>query len=139
MTQSFVRGLMAAAIAPLAAWGSLALAQSGDCRNPQTQQELNRCSAQELQNADRQLNQTYRQLRRTIQQRAGTGPDGKAQENRLIDAQLAWITFRDRHCAFVRRRVAGGSIAPLAVNLCLTRLTQERTAELARFLQEGAI
>lgn len=127
------------AIAPLAVLVAPLWAQSIDCRNPQTQRELNRCSEVDYRAADRQLNQTYQQLRRRIRELAGDRPAGREQEDRLIDAQLTWITFRDRHCAFVRSRVEGGSIAPLAVNRCLERLTKERTQELALYLREGAI
>ncbi|NJK34486.1 MAG: DUF1311 domain-containing protein [Oscillatoriales cyanobacterium SM2_2_1] len=139
MTKIYGCGCVIGVIAPFVFLVAPVWAQSIDCRNPQTQRDLNRCSEADYRAADRQLNETYQQLRRRIREFAGNRPAVREQENRLVDAQLAWITFRDRHCAFVRSRVEGGSILPLAVNRCLERLTKERTQELALYLREGAI
>ncbi|MEE3719906.1 lysozyme inhibitor LprI family protein [Tumidithrix elongata RA019] len=54
---------------------------------------------------------------------------------RLVDAQLAWISFRDRNCKFASERFQGGSIAPMIYSNCIERLTKQRTDELERYFK----
>lgn len=100
-----------------------------NCRNPQTQFDMNLCAAQSAKAADRQLNQTY--------QKAITKFKGTPQEKQLVDAQLIWIKFRDAECAFSRDRFKGGSIAPMVYSSCTDRLSQQRAKELEVYLTEG--
>jgi uncharacterized protein YecT (DUF1311 family) len=96
----------------------------------QSQMQLNQEAGTDLQKADRQLNDVYKQLL------AVTSADWKA---KLTAAQLAWITFRDRECEFETIATVGGSIHGMMVANCQTRLTLHRVAELERLLkcQEG--
>ena len=100
-----------------------------DCRSPQTQAELNRCAAQEERAADRQLNQTYQEVRAKLK--------GSPSEIQLIDAQSAWIKFRDMACLYERDRYKGGSMAPMVGAHCIARITKQRTQDLQNSLQEG--
>ncbi|GAB4297769.1 MAG: hypothetical protein Fur0025_35920 [Oscillatoriaceae cyanobacterium] len=70
------------------------------------------------QEADRLLNLAYQRL---LNQLSST------RREKLIDAQLAWIAFRDANCAFESNRVSGGR------NICLIRMTETRTQELTSF------
>lgn len=69
------------------------------------------------QQADRELNQVYQQI-----VSRGTWPE-------LRNAQLAWIAFRDANCEFEGYGSSANN------NLCLIRMTEERTQELERYLQ----
>lgn len=101
-----------------------------NCKNPRTQTEMNACAAQKAQTSDRRLNEVYRQVRNKYS-------ENPRQETQLVDAQRAWIRFRDRECTFSRNRYEGGSIAPMVYSNCLDRLTQQRTTELEQYLKEG--
>ncbi|NUN66813.1 DUF1311 domain-containing protein (plasmid) [Pseudanabaena biceps] len=90
---------------------------------------MNVCAAQQAGDADRVLNQVYSQV---IAKYKGT-----AQEDRLIDAQISWIKFRDLECTFAKKRFEGGSIAPMIYSDCLKRLTTQRTQGLKVYLTEG--
>lgn len=68
--------------------------------------------------ADRQLNDNYQALLR------GMSPHRREQ---LIDAQLAWIDYRDRQCIFETDYEGTGAIAN---NPCLVRLTDIRSQQL---------
>ena len=96
----------------------------------QSQMQLNQEAGTDLQKADRQLNDVYKNLL------AVTSADWKA---RLTAAQLSWITFRDRECEFETIATVGGSIHGMMVANCQTRLTLHRVGELERVLkcQEG--
>ena len=48
----------------------------------------------------------------------------------LLEAQRAWIAFRDAHCRVDGYMARGGSLEPLLVSTCKTALTKARTAQL---------
>ena len=93
-----------------------------DCRSEQSQAALNICSYEEYKAADAELNAMYRLLREKL--------DGKAREF-AARAEQAWITFRDAEClSRLGAREDSGTIYPLLFNVCMTRLTRERTKDL---------
>jgi uncharacterized protein YecT (DUF1311 family) len=73
--------------------------------------------------SDRYLNRSYQ----SVQQ--NTSPQ---QQEQLIDAQLAWLEYRDRNCDF---EGSSPSTAPLSRDQCLARMSRHRATDL---LQEGA-
>jgi uncharacterized protein YecT (DUF1311 family) len=103
------------------------MAQEVDCSNPVTTRDMRICSGSEAQAVDKKLNQVYQQLKSKL-----SGQD----KERLTNAQLAWINFRDATCAYEQGRFEGGTFAPVARTSCLARLTQQRTQDLENYLQE---
>ncbi|WP_039032306.1 lysozyme inhibitor LprI family protein [Leclercia adecarboxylata] len=101
-------------------------AQADECANASTQTEMNTCTAQQYQAADKTLNQTYQ----TAIKRAEA-----PQRELLKKAQQAWIALRDADCAFIGSGTEGGSIQPMIVNQCLADKTNEREAYLATLMQ----
>ena len=99
-----------------------------NCKNPITQLDMNICAGRAAKASDRELNQMYRQVRAKYK--------GTAQDDRLVTAQLAWIKFRDAECAVSAGRFEGGTMAPMVYAGCVDRLTQQRTKDLARYLEE---
>lgn len=115
------------------------LAQSGACNDPQTQYDMNVCSAQMYAKADSALNAIWPKVRATMRE-IDTFNDNEFEasaEDNLLKAQRAWIDYRDGHCITVGAQYAGGSIQPLIINSCMTDLTEKRTAELLALLEEG--
>jgi uncharacterized protein YecT (DUF1311 family) len=103
--------------------------QQLNCTNSQTQLEMNQCAAKAAQNADRELNRVYKLVQAKYR--------GSRLEPQLVDAQLAWIRFRDLKCRFASNRYKGGSIAPMVYSRCLERTTRQQTDELKNYLKEG--
>ncbi|MFH5069970.1 lysozyme inhibitor LprI family protein [Enterobacter cloacae complex sp. 2024EL-00215] len=101
-------------------------ALADECANASTQLELNTCTAQQYQAADKKLNQTYQ---------AAIKRAAAPQRDLLKKAQQAWIALRDADCTFVGSGTEGGSIQPMIVNQCLTEKTVEREAFLASLMQ----
>jgi uncharacterized protein YecT (DUF1311 family) len=106
-----------------------------DCRDPQTQVEMNMCAMRDFEIADRALNIAYREAV------AGARADDASidrqydqrptSEEKLREAQRAWITFRDAHCTYQGYGEArGGSMEPMSYEVCRTELTRARTAQL---------
>ncbi|MBW4560946.1 MAG: DUF1311 domain-containing protein [Mojavia pulchra JT2-VF2] len=102
------------------------LAQKFNCNNAQTQVEINRCAQLSYQNTDKKLNQVYKQLLPTL---------SSSRKQKLINAQQAWIKFRDTNCEFERSQYEGGSVAPTIYFGCLEQTTQQRTQQLQQYLK----
>ena len=103
-----------------------ASALADECDNATTQLELNTCSAQQYQAADKKLNQTYQSA---IKRAAAP------QRDLLKKAQQAWIALRDADCNFIGSGTEGGSVQPMIISQCLTEKTVEREAFLASLMQ----
>ncbi|HEY9300882.1 MAG TPA: lysozyme inhibitor LprI family protein [Phormidium sp.] len=104
------------------------VAQQPNCKAPQTQAEINACVGIEYKNADKRLNQVYQQL---IPKLSAT------RRQKLILAQMAWISFRDANCEFERSQFEGGTMAPATQTGCMTQLTNTRTAQLKQYIESA--
>lgn len=91
---------------------------------------MNACAAQDFKQADAALNAAYTKLMGKITS------DGQAS---LRAAQIAWLAYRDKECAFETRGSAEGSVNPMVLLNCKTALTQAQTKRLDAQLscQEG--
>jgi uncharacterized protein YecT (DUF1311 family) len=108
-----------------------------NCENPQAQQEMNYCAAQDFERADAELNAEYRRAiadaQRADQEETGyrvEGDNRPGEEATLREAQRAWVTFRDAHCRLEGYEARGGSMEPMLYNGCRATLTRARTAQL---------
>jgi uncharacterized protein YecT (DUF1311 family) len=113
-------GLLALLIA-IGAAGSHAHAADPNCDNAHDEAAIDRCMASARNRTDRELNQVYQALMAKVSDR------GKRQ---LRDAERAWITYRDRQCAFDTAGSIGGSIHDAMVANCHDRITTAHIAEL---------
>jgi uncharacterized protein YecT (DUF1311 family) len=105
---------------------SAGLAQTeAECIEPQTQSLMNDCAANDYALADAALNEAWAS--------AKAFADAIGQGEPLLEAQRAWLTYRDAACAVHASPYAGGSLQPMIVSGCLARLTSERTQMLLEF------
>ena len=109
---------------------SLKLAQQPNCKSPQTTLDMNLCSSQEFQAADKKLNQVYQQLQPKLNSK---------QKQRLIVAQRSWLKFRDETCDYESGHFEGGSVAPSIYGYCRARVTKERVKDLEGYLQQASL
>ncbi len=93
----------------------------------QDQQQMNRQAHEEFVQADKKLNQVYRQLLPKLQ---------KAEKDRLVEAQLLWIKYRDANAEARAEANQGGSLYPLIYDGSRRRTTEARTQELQEWLDE---
>jgi uncharacterized protein YecT (DUF1311 family) len=122
----------------LALLGLLALPTGAlaDCRAPQTTFEMHQCAAQDYEAADVELNAAYKAARRAMSRLDADLPEGlKGASAALLQAQRAWIPFRDAACLAEGFQVRGGSLEPLFVMTCKTELTQQRSAQLWQLVE----
>ncbi|MEP6563849.1 MAG: lysozyme inhibitor LprI family protein [Mesorhizobium sp.] len=98
-------------------------ARAEDCdRNDDSQQMMNICASEDYSAADAKLNEAYQNL---------IGANGANTRKLLQTAQRAWIVFRDAECEYATADSEDGSIHPMEVSACLTRLTNDRIKQLA--------
>ena len=102
------------------------VAQQPNCKDPQTQFEINACAGIEYRNADKKLNQVYQQLMPKL---------STTRKQKLILAQRAWISFRDANCEFERSQFEGGTMASGTQAGCLAQLTKTRTVQLEEYIK----
>jgi len=87
---------------------------SGECEGKGSQLELDACNSQRYEATDKSLNAEYRRVLGTLDQ-------FPACKDRLKKAQLAWIKFRDDHCAY-----DGATGYKGRTTECLGELTRQR-------------
>lgn len=121
-TEKLLRG-----VAALCLISSGATAQSTDCDKAETQAELRQCEQARYLDADRALNAQWRLALAAI----ANEPD---EEKALLDAQRAWISFRDLHCKAVGVQSGGGTLKSVVVVSCLADVTDNRVEELKAFV-----
>jgi uncharacterized protein YecT (DUF1311 family) len=80
------------------------------CADPQAQQEMNYCAAQEFWKLDGELTKAY--------------------EEALTTPETAWLQYRDAHCDGMGYLARGGTLEPLLVGNCKIELTKNRIKEL---------
>ena len=120
-------GLNALALAALVSVAFLAVAPGKafaiPCDDKATStMEMGSCATAAFDAADTELNRLYSAIRSRI---------GPADRTRLLEAQRAWVSLRDRECAF---RTAGGPLSegtllPLVYQRCRAEMTEARVAE----------
>lgn len=95
-----------------------------------TQMDMNFCAVKRYKEADAELNKVYKALM------ADVSGDW---EEQIRSAQRDWLKYRDSHCDCVADQYEGGSIRPMVLHNCLRRLTEQRTEELSRFMEDGGM
>jgi uncharacterized protein YecT (DUF1311 family) len=91
----------------------------------QSQGELNRQAAAELEQADAQLNDIYNKVLEADSDR----------RRELIAAERAWLVYRDAEAEYEADAYRGGSIRPMIYDEALTTLTNERINTLRSLLR----
>lgn len=77
------------------------------------------CAIEANKQADKDLNQIYKLIRKAL---------NKEQKNKLKQAQVAWLKFRDANC---EHQVSASLEDHITIkNICLAQVTQRRTQEL---------
>lgn len=104
------------------------------------QQEMNICAHRDYLIADAALNAQWLLTRQAMRERdsEANNPDWDDRPGHLdtlLEGQRAWIAYRDAHCRSEGYVARGGSLEPLLVSTCKTRLTQQRTEQLRELAQ----
>jgi len=101
---------------------------SDPCANPQNTVQMRDCASKQYQEADAELNRTYKKVMSAL--------DDNEQKALLQKAQKAWLQYRDAYADFKADLYRGGTIAPQIKLICLTDITKARSLELLRTYNE---
>ncbi len=95
----------------------------------QTQLEMNIKAYEDYKVADAKMSVLYKKVLKTF--------TNAADKKLLLEAQRAWIKYKETHCKLVANAYEGGSIQPLIYATCLTSITEDRTEELKKLIEEN--
>ena len=98
-----------------------------DCKKATTTAAMRACENTRYQKAEQELNAVYKDLMQQLD-------EGRREKLRL--AQSAWLQFREANAAFEADAARGGTLAPLIKMTVLADMTEARTAELKKALQQ---
>lgn len=98
---------------------------AADCIAPEAQQLMNACAAKEYRQADAALNAAWKPARAFAKE--------IGQFDALLEAQRAWLAYRDLACNVQASPFDGGSLQPLIQYTCLSDLTAARANLLLEF------
>jgi uncharacterized protein YecT (DUF1311 family) len=114
-------GVIAALVYLTAVGSALADSPPPECASQATTVEMLTCSDWHRTQADALLNQTYAELRADLDETGKT---------LLLDAQRAWIAFRDAECTRVADAARDGTLSGVLQVACQQYLTAERARQL---------
>lgn len=128
----------------LAAWPAFALlAMSGQvlaasCDDAGNTVQMNACMADQAKAAEIKLNQTYQRVLATL-----SSADSDQQQSypastkaALIEAERAWVKYRDADCKAVYNHWKGGTIRTSMELGCRQERAEQRTRQLEAFLEK---
>ena len=141
--------MIASVILPLLLQAAEPPVPDWNCQDPIVQQEMNWCAGQDYAAADAELNTQWKITASIMKERdtgmeADFGPINHATPREdaaarmaytghfqsLLEAQRAWLAYRDAQCRLEGYAFLGGSAQPMIVSGCLATLTRQRTQEL---------
>lgn len=93
----------------------------------QSQLEMNQQAFKEYQKADAEMTRVFNKVQKIL--------TSATEKKLLLDAQRAWIKYKEAHCKSVAEAYNGGSMRPMIYAGCLQELTEERTKTLNEYLE----
>lgn len=103
-------------------FANVAAAETIDCNNRKTTSDFNYCAEISFKEADKKLNFTYKKVISALNDQ-----DKKA----LILVQRDWLKLRDAQCELETNRTKDGQIWYQVNTECKTRMTINRTSDIA--------
>ncbi|WP_375380157.1 lysozyme inhibitor LprI family protein [uncultured Sphingomonas sp.] len=107
-----------------------------NCKDPQTQLDINQCASLETARADAAMNKQWVITKAKVAEMdkgGGVNPSGKrgSYAAALLASQRAWLAYRDAECQIESFAMRGGSGEWMLHADCMIKLTLARTEELS--------
>ena len=107
-----------------------------NCDSPGTTLEIHDCLHAKLKKTEATLNATYQRALREFSKPDIPGSIHFSEAKRdLIEAQRAWVTYREKDCSAVYALAVGGSVRGQLSLECMQDRTEQRIRELEQFLE----
>ncbi len=106
-----------------------------DCSQAITTPDLNECASIEKDKVEARLNETYKQVLASLDQSDPLFKDDAARAKaKLIEAQRAWIRYREADCDARYSLNASGTIRTVIWFGCMRSDAEQRIKELTSFM-----
>lgn len=106
-----------------------------NCDNPISQTDINICAAQEARQADASLNKQWSVTVAALKAADRQSREKPTEFEKALEAQHAWLKYRDAHCTGIAFYARGGSMESMLYGHCYTDLTRERTKQLKELMR----
>ena len=114
----------------------LSVAQAG-CERADSQAEMNACAVLQANAAQHEMDLEWirsSSVMKRLDRTPEVGHDSRGTYfSALLNAQRAWLKFRDAQCRIEGFGSRGGSIEPMVESQCYNRLTRKRTQWLREY------
>lgn len=112
---------------------------SDECVDPQDQHTINMCALENYEAADGALNLQWAETAAAM--KASDAELDREYDKQpgyyetLLEAQRAWLKYRDAHCLVDSFSFRGGSGQPMIDSFCKANLTKQRTEQLRLLIE----
>jgi len=100
-----------------------------DCKNAVSTPDMNECASIEQKEVEAKLNKVYQRVTKSI--------DEASTRKALVEAQRAWVKFREADCKAVYEQNKTGTIRTLMFIGCMQQHAETRTKALEEFNSGG--
>lgn len=115
---------------------SLSAAQAADpCATQSNTLEMNACAEQTLKKTDQELNRVYKKVMDSLAKETSPGLRAQDVRQQLVEAQRAWIEFRDKDCKATYTYNEAGTLRTLSYLGCRQVHTEHRIRDLNQYLE----
>lgn len=104
-----------------------------DCEKAIATPDINACGQITQKKIETELNAVYRQTLQSLSQSETAFEKPGEVKSALVEAQRAWIKFREADCHAVFLKNQGGTMRSLMYTGCLQAHAEQRIKELKRF------
>ena len=106
-------------------------------RDSSNTHDINACSKEDFQTAESRLNDAYKRVLAFLSKAPDEGLSYNPPEARkpLVEAQRAWITFREKDCSAQNNISGFTTLRPSAYFICMKLHAELRTKQLLEYLK----
>ena len=107
-----------------------------DCKNVITTPDINQCAQIEFESVEKKLNETYRRVLKSLNKPDEETVSYSKIKNGLIEAQKAWVSFRQKDCDAYFTLHASGTIRTVMYIGCMQSHAEKRIKEISEYEME---
>lgn len=104
-----------------------------DCAQAITTPDINACAAAEQKKVETELNTVYQHVLHGLEQASTDAERNRKTRAALVEAQRAWVKFREADCKAVFTRHEGGTIRTVMYLGCMQTHAEARIKDLEEY------
>ena len=104
-----------------------------DCVQAVTTPDINACAAADQKKVEAELNVVYKRVLQNLELANTETENDSKLKAALIDAQRAWVKFREADCKALFTRYEGGTIRTVMYLGCMQQHAEQRIKDLAEY------